>query len=213
MCGRIAVVTDDADRFSPAAGRALELAEAEAAELGHGRVGTEHLLLGILEGDDVAGHALRAAGATLAAARSKVREAVGGQRSLAPRAPGRPERTARAARAIARAERLSHQARSEVVETAHLLLGVLDVEGTAGQVLRGLGVDVGALREAFDDRRATVVSSSASATTARCASCGAELDDHLAVQTVEARGERGEVRKALVFSCDACGAAVGASHA
>ena len=62
---------------------------------------------------------------------------------------GDPIFTARAKRAIERASRFSLQ-RWRHVGTEHLLLGVLDVEGTACQVLRGLGVDVAGLRRTID---------------------------------------------------------------
>ena len=51
-------------------------------------------------------------------------------------------RSERAARALGRSVRFSHAARASSVGTEHVLLGVLDVEGTAGQVLLWLGADV-----------------------------------------------------------------------
>lgn len=62
-------------------------------------------------------------------------------------APGERELTPRARRALERAERFSLQQRSPQVEVEHIVLGILDVEGRAGQVLRGLGVDVAAAGE------------------------------------------------------------------
>ena len=135
--------------FGPSARRTVALAELEAGELGHHRVGTEHLLLGVIAnaGTAAAGH-LSEAGVILAAARHKVSEALGTPAERAVRPVGPLPRTRRAARALGRAVRFSHARRAEAVESEDVLLGVLDVEGTAGQVLRGLGVDVARLRAA-----------------------------------------------------------------
>jgi ATP-dependent Clp protease ATP-binding subunit ClpC len=136
------------DRYSAEARKAVGLAHDEARRLGHPHVGTEHLLLGLLaQGDNAAARALQRAGATLALCREKVTEA------LATRSGGRQdnppehlELTDRAARALDRAARLSARLKSDQVETSHVLVSVLDVEGTAGQVLRGLSVDLAAVR-------------------------------------------------------------------
>jgi hypothetical protein len=136
------------DRYSHQARTVVERAEAEARQLGHPHIGTEHLLLGLLGVDGSAAGALRGAGARLDAARSKVAEAVG-VRAASP-FRGDLAFSARAGRALDRAARSSLQRRDDQVETAHLLLGVLDVEGRAGQVLRGLGVDHGRLRAAVE---------------------------------------------------------------
>lgn len=136
------------DRYSHQARTVVERAEAEARQLGHPHIGTEHLLLGLLAADGSAAGSLRGAGARLDAARSKVAEAVG-VRAASP-FRGDLAFSARAGRALDRATRSSLQRRDEQVETAHLLIGVLDVEGRAGQVLRGLGVDTGRLRAAAE---------------------------------------------------------------
>ncbi len=124
----------------------VELAGRESQALGHQHIGTEHLLLGILaEGHTPAADALDAAGATLAGARPKVAEAVGERQPET--VPGELPLTARAKRVLERANRFSLQRRSPEIETEHLLLAILNVDGTAGQVLRGLGVDLTALYE------------------------------------------------------------------
>lgn len=137
------------ERYSPSARRAVDLAAVEARRLGHPHVGTEHLLLGVLaEGHNPAARLLHAAGAPLAACREKVSEALARRDLPAPERGGADlELTDRAARAMDRAGKLSLRMKSEEVRTAHLMVSVLDVEGTAGQVLRGLNVDLGALRE------------------------------------------------------------------
>ena len=137
------------DRFDPAARRSVDLAAIEAQRLGHPHVGTEHLMLGLLaEGRNPAAGLLQASGAPLAACREKVSEALA-RRDLPVPPPDAAdlELTDRAARAIDRAGKLSLRLKSEQVGPAHLLLSVLDVEGTAGQVLRGLNVDLTVLRD------------------------------------------------------------------
>lgn len=60
--------------FTPKAKKALELASRQAFLLGHGWVGPEHLLLGVLsEGDGLAARALGQAGIDEAAAQAEVR--------------------------------------------------------------------------------------------------------------------------------------------
>ena len=90
-----------------------------------------------------------------------------------------------------------------------MLLGVLDVEGNAGQVLRGLGVDIDRLRSAIDvpvgDRASEDVEPTRSAPAASCFSCGAELAGNLAYTVVAVgNGELGPV-DGVVFSCGSCG--------
>jgi ATP-dependent Clp protease ATP-binding subunit ClpA len=135
------------DRYSDEARRVVALAGSESEALGHRHIGTEHLLLGILaDGEGPAAAALDAAGATLAAARPKVMEAVGKRRPET--VPGDLPLTARAKRVLERATRFSLQRRSPEIETDHILLAILNVEGTASQVLRGLAVDLNALQDA-----------------------------------------------------------------
>jgi len=201
--------------FDAGARRAVETAEAEAASLGHGAVGTEHLLLGVLTGDDRAAAALSSAGATVAAARHKVAEA--GRAPKTPTDGGSLPFTSRAERALGRAVRFSHQARAEAVGTGHVLLGVLDVEGTAGQVLRGIGVDVSRLRDALtsepaDDatppQQAPAPAATPAVATPTCSSCGAAVDE-LVFTKVRAVNEEGRTGEVVMFSCRSCGTVLG----
>jgi ATP-dependent Clp protease ATP-binding subunit ClpA len=212
----------DLSGFGPDARRAIGAAEREARELGHAVVGTEHLLLGVLSDEtNPAASVLREAGATLAAARAKVREAVGSSTAVGTD-DGPTSSSARAARALGRATRFSHHRRSPVVTSEHLLEGVLDVEGTAGQVLRGLGVDVERLRARLAGREPAPAPATTTGTgepvpdvpPARCPSCDAPLDHELVWGTVTATSNTGDaVRDAVVFWCGACGAALGAAPA
>lgn len=198
----------DLQGFGADARRALVLAEREARSLGHQRVGTEHLLLGLLADEGTpAAAALRDSGATVAAARRKVGEAVG------PGAPGsEPSSTSpRANRAVGRAPRFARDQRAEVVGADHLLLAVLDVEGTAGQVLRGLGVDLEHLRATLGTGEARhlepeVHSPARPTLPPLCPSCHSAINE-LTGTAVPVSG--GHDRQVLVLSCQACGAVLG----
>ena len=199
---------DDLQGFGPDARKALTAAEREARSMGHDRVGTEHVLLGLLgEKGAASAVALRSAGATLAAARRKVTEAVG----PATREDVEPAPTARAGRALGRAARFARDQQAEAVGSAHLLLGVLDVEGTAGQVLRGLGVDIEQLRASLGGREAPrpevhAVNEDRSVPLT-CPGCGEGIDA-LTATTVPVAGQPagGEVR---LLGCPRCGTVIG----
>lgn len=201
------------ERFSDQARNAVELARTEAGRLGHGHVGTEHLLLGILaEGENPAALALTGVGASLAGCRELAAEAVGEQSP--PGAGAEVRLTQRANRALERAARLALRRRDPQVETNHVLLSVLDVEGRAGQVLRGLAVDLTALRAALDGRPATEPARPQAAEPAvpegvapRCAHCQAPLADTLAHRVVTTAAGQ----PFLVVYCSACGTALGAT--
>jgi ATP-dependent Clp protease ATP-binding subunit ClpC len=205
------------ENYSAGAKRVVASATTEARQLGHPRVGTEHLLLGLLSEDDsTPAAALRAAGARLPAARHTVVEVVvveagsvaGDDLSLTPRAQ----------RALERAGRFSRQERSAEVTERHVLLGLLDVEGLACQVLRGLDVDIVRLRDAVaggadadtgtDSMQADEQPDHA-AIRPRCPRCGASLDQTLAETSVTARDDANQPKPVTVVFCRACGTALG----
>jgi ATP-dependent Clp protease ATP-binding subunit ClpA len=197
----------------------VALAAREAAELGHDCVGTEHLLLGLLTNNSQTSTRLTDAGVTLAAARIKVSEAVG-PRSERQAGPGGPlRRTPRAGRALGRAARFAHVDGSHVITSDHVLRGVLAVEGTAGQVLRGLGVDVASLRlslEVEDTKRAPEPlreHDSRATSSPRCPACNVGLDEGLVCRVIAATTDWGEARNAVVFSCGVCGWVLSAAPA
>lgn len=199
------------ERFSDRARAAVELAELEARRLGHHHLGTEHLLLGLLsEGDSEQAHALKAAGVTLGAAREKVAEAV--EMSVEP-PEGELTLTARAKRAIERASRFSLQRLDEHIETEHLLLGVLDVEGTACQVLRGLGVDVPGLRRVVDGSALAASELDVAGISPRCPKCGELVAAILNHRVLAATDEAGVRRDFVVAFCSACGTSLGITPA
>ena len=201
------------DRFTGRARDAIGLAEQEADSRGHPHVGTEHLLVGLLAiGDGQAWSALTAAGATLEAARHKAGEAIGMKREAR---QGAPTFTPRATRALERASRFSFQRGDAQVNTGHVLLGVLDVEGTGCQVLRGLGVDVARLRidvgrRAPSEEPAEPVAADIvvpSGVDPQCPGCGKALTETLAHRVMTSAGD--EPRELVVAYCGACGSALG----
>lgn len=204
---------DELDGFTPGARRALSLAEREARALGHAQMGTEHVLLGLLtEEDGAAGEVLVDAGVVATAVRRKVQEAVGSGE------PGQadPRPSPRARRAIGRAPRFARDAGSAAVGSQHLLLAVLDVEGTAGQVLRGLGVEVEHLRAVLGAQPVVAGTSSTVRVPEitddqrpRCGSCGTPLNSGINATVVAASGH-GEAMEAVLLSCPFCGTVLGA---
>jgi ATP-dependent Clp protease ATP-binding subunit ClpA len=65
------------ERFSDEARQAIALAQEEAAELHHGWIGTEHLLLGVLRADGSGARLLNDLGVGLASARDDVVRTIG----------------------------------------------------------------------------------------------------------------------------------------
>lgn len=203
-------VYDDLQGFGLGARHAVVAAHEEAQDLGHDRVGTEHLLLGLLADDELA-PVVQETGAALPAARRKVLEAVpkpadGSRLVPLPRTP-------RCARAIGRAPRFARAAGAELVGSDHLLLAVLDVEGTAGQVLRGLGVDVEHLRSALggrSDRHHVAAGADRTGPPAspapRCPRCEADLGGVTATPLPATGATTGTVE---AISCPTCGAVLG----
>jgi hypothetical protein len=157
----------------------------------------------------------------LAAARHKIEEAAGPRRARSGPTTG-AARTPRAGRALSRAVRFSHARRSDVVSTQDVLLGVLDVEGTAGQVLRRLGVDLDRLRAtlAADDadpvqsaetapNATDAVPASAGSERVVCPSCRADLRDDLVARELTARGPGSITRTIDALTCGHCGVLLG----
>jgi ATP-dependent Clp protease ATP-binding subunit ClpC len=121
------------ERLGEGGKQAVARAQEEARGLGHGFVGTEHLLLGLIADDGAAGRFLGSLGVTLQAARAEVAriigpeaEVPGGELPLTPRSKRVLELGGREAAA------LGHT----VAGAEHLLLGLLrEGEGVANVVL------------------------------------------------------------------------------
>jgi ATP-dependent Clp protease ATP-binding subunit ClpC len=133
--------------FTPRAKKVLELALREALQLGHNYIGTEHVLLGLLqEGEGVACQVLVEMGVNLPKVRARVLELVsvgGGEGVTAPAPPLSAELEA----VIEEARGEGAAAGESEVAPIHLFLAAVEhPEGAAGRMLHVIGVDPVELR-------------------------------------------------------------------
>ncbi len=136
----------DLHHFTPRAQQVLRYARDEARNLQHCFVGTEHLLLGIMQlGYGGANRVLLRRGIDHAAVKSAIAKEVsqGPNPVLFSDAPITP----RTKRVLTMAAREAHALAHTSVGTEHLLLGLLlDGDGIAARVLRALGLDLAQTR-------------------------------------------------------------------
>jgi ATP-dependent Clp protease ATP-binding subunit ClpC len=132
-------------RFSDRARRVVVLAQEEARMLNHNYIGTEHLLLGLIqEGEGVAAKALESMNISLEAVRNQVEEIIG-RGSSAP--TGHIPFTPRAKKVLELSLREALQLGHNYIGTEHILLGLIrEGEGVAAQVLTKLGADLDRVR-------------------------------------------------------------------
>jgi len=151
------------ERFTQRARRVLSLAHQEAERMRHNYIGTEHLLLGLIEEDGgVAGRVLRELGLEPQRVQEMIERLVGfgqyrgGKLELAPGTQQVLEQ------AVEEARRMGHH----YIGTEHLLLGLVrHGEGVAMDVLRKLGITAEQIRrqthrilqESTTTRRGTAV--------------------------------------------------------
>ncbi len=151
------------ERFTQRARRVLSLAHQEAERMRHNYIGTEHLLLGLIEEDGgVAGRVLRELGLEPQRVQEMIERLVGigqyrgGKLDLSPGTQQVLEQ------AVEEARRMGHH----YIGTEHLLLGLVrHGEGVAMDVLRKLGITAEQIRrqthrilqESTTSRRATSV--------------------------------------------------------
>jgi len=132
------------EKFTQRARRVLSIAHQEAERARQNSIGTEHLLLGLMEEEGgVAGRVLRELGMTT----DRVREMV--QRITSSAATFDPNRIELAAEtqqaleyAVDEARRLGHH----YIGTEHILLGLIRIESTGNEALRRLGVSADQIR-------------------------------------------------------------------
>jgi ATP-dependent Clp protease ATP-binding subunit ClpA len=156
--------------LTPRAKKVIELAVDEARRLNHHYIGTEHLLLGLMrEGEGVAAQVLNELGVNLEMVRTQTMRVLSQsgdmraqpasgtllEREANPRESGAAEATGQLSALGSEALRLAREEarrlHADVVEPAHLLLGVLRTgDERIADLLRTLGIDTTHLYRALD---------------------------------------------------------------
>ncbi len=133
------------ERFTEKAIKVIMLAQEESRRLGHNFVGTEQILLGLIEeGTDVAAKVLKRLGVNLKYARIEVEKIIGrGSGFVAADIPFTP----RVKRVLELSLEESRQLGHNYIGTEHLLLGLVrEGEGVGARVLENLHVDLSKVR-------------------------------------------------------------------
>ncbi len=135
------------DRFTDRARKVMGLAKSEAQRLNHEYIGTEHILLGLVqEGSGVAANVLMNMGLDLEKIRHEVEKIVetGPDVMTSGQLPFTPMAKKVLELSMGESSNLSHN----YIGTEHLLLGLIkEKNGIASQVLTNLGVKLDAVRE------------------------------------------------------------------
>jgi ATP-dependent Clp protease ATP-binding subunit ClpC len=132
------------ERFTQRARRVLSLAHQEAEQSRNNNIGTEHLLLGLMDEEGgVAGRVLRELGMTSDRVREVIRRVTTSSSSFDPNRVELASETQQVLEhAVDEARRLGHH----YIGTEHILLGLVRVDSTAMEVLRRLGVTAEQIR-------------------------------------------------------------------
>jgi ATP-dependent Clp protease ATP-binding subunit ClpC len=130
------------NNFTPRAQQVLALSRKEADRFHHNYVGTEHLLLGLINlGQGVAVNVLQKMGLDLQTVRTAVEKQVGTGPDSKP--SGNIPYTPRVKKVLALAGKEAKALNHSYVGTEHILLGLLrEGEGVAARVLKSLDVDI-----------------------------------------------------------------------
>jgi hypothetical protein len=192
------------DRFSDGARKVVVLAQEEARMLGHDRIGTEHLLLGLTRGEAGAvSDVLVAHGLTPPETRAAIVDVVGGA-AAAP--SGHIPFTPEAKTALEHSLRVALERDDTTITPVHLFLALFDIEeGVAAEVIELVADDrdatrrdVAALLDAggddADEQRAVAQGAAAH---------GATLGN--VVQTATFTGQPGPPRPISGPTCAFCG--------
>ena len=134
------------ERFTDRARRVVVLAQEEARKLNHNYIGTEHILLGLIqEGEGHAAKAREELNISIENVRKEVVEIIGeGQQSPSGHIPFTP----RAKKVLELSLREALQLGHNYIGTEHILLGLIrEGEGVAAQVLKKLGAELPQVRQ------------------------------------------------------------------
>jgi len=141
------------ERFTERARQVVVLAQEEARALGHGEVGTEHVLLGLLrEQEGIAARVLAELGVTLERTRAEALRTAPSEDAAAGAgadvgadghtSPRQPPFGGRAKKALELALREALSLGHNYIGTEHMLLGLMrDGESAAARMLAGFGAD------------------------------------------------------------------------
>jgi ATP-dependent Clp protease ATP-binding subunit ClpC len=133
-------------RFTDRARRVVVLAQDEARVLGHNYIGTEHILLGLInEGEGVAAKALTTMGLSLEATRQQIEDIIGrGEGTREGHIPFTPRAKKVLELSLNEARQLGH----DYIGTEHILLGLIrEGDGVAAQVLVSFGANLNRVRQ------------------------------------------------------------------
>ena len=132
------------ERFTQRARRVLSLAHQEAERSRQNSIGTEHLILGLMDEEGgVAGRVLRDLGMTPERVREMVQRVSSASTNFDPNhIELAPETQQVLEYAIEEARRLGHH----YIGTEHILLGLIRIEATGMEVLRRLGITADQIR-------------------------------------------------------------------
>jgi ATP-dependent Clp protease ATP-binding subunit ClpC len=135
------------ERFTERARRVMQLANQEALRLDHEYIGTEHILVGLMEGDSgVAANVLKNCGIEIDKLLLEVEKLF--MHGPEPVPGGKLPATPRAKKVIEYAMEEAYELNHNYVGTEHLLLGLIRVDdGTAAEVLKHFGLDLDDTRQ------------------------------------------------------------------
>ncbi|HBW38855.1 ATP-dependent Clp protease ATP-binding subunit [Desulfosporosinus sp. BICA1-9] len=125
-------------RYTERAQKVIAIAHSEAKRMGHQVVGTEHILLGLIqEGEGIAAQALTGLGLDLAKIQSQVEQIAGVGQPFS----GEVGLTPRVKKVLELANEETHRQEVNYIGTEHLLLGlIMEGEGIAARILANLNV-------------------------------------------------------------------------
>jgi ATP-dependent Clp protease ATP-binding subunit ClpC len=137
------------EKYSDHAKSVMERAKQEAQKLRHDHIGTEHILLGLIEVDHgIAAEILRSENIDLPHAKAQVKELMTYETGPADGDYEKLPRTAHAQTVIDDAVNEARQLKHTMIGTEHLLLGLLyENQGTGAKVLKNLGFKLEDIRK------------------------------------------------------------------
>ncbi|HEV3438615.1 MAG TPA: Clp protease N-terminal domain-containing protein [Gemmata sp.] len=136
------------ERFADRALKAMQLANKEAQRFNHEYIGTEHILLGLVQqGAGVAANVLKNLGIELRKIREEL-DKILQPNSMKVESSGCLPHTPKAKKVIDYSVEEARNLNHNYVGTEHLLLGLLrEQEGVAAQILMNLGIKIDGVRE------------------------------------------------------------------